>query len=179
MEFRRFGKSFQMKLENGVDLKEAMTLDEALWVALSAPKDAFQCDPSLVDFIDIDKDGRITAKDIRRAIKWLLDQLPDAEKITPDFDGNLKITDITDKTDEGKALIDSASWIVTEMGSKENGYITLKQVRDFLANVKMRDLNGDGVLTLLAAQRASTDDYKAQVTELVKNVVATTGGTTD
>ncbi|MBQ7651494.1 MAG: hypothetical protein IJS15_11080, partial [Victivallales bacterium] len=179
MEFKRFGKSFQMKLENGVDLKEAMTLDEALWVALSAPKDAFQCDPSLVNFLDIDNDGRITAKDIRIAIKWLLDQLPEAEKITPDFDGNLKITDITDKTDEGKALIDSASWIVTEMGAKENGYITLKQVRDFLANVQMRDLNGDGVLTLRAALRASTDKFKEEVTELVKNVVATTGGALD
>ena len=179
MEFRRFGKSFQMKLENGVDLKEAMTLDEALWVALSAPKDAFQCDPSLVNFLDVDNDGRITAKDIRRAIKWLLDQLPDAEKITADFDGSLKITDITSKTDEGKALIDSASWIVTEMGAKENGFITLTQVRDFLANVKMRDLNGDGVLTLRAAQRASTDAYKEEVTELVKNVVATTGGALD
>lgn len=180
MEFRRFGKSFQMVLQDGNDLKEALTLDESLWVALSAPVTAFfRCDPKLFDYLDVNKNGRVTSKELKTAIKWLLEKLPDASKITPDFDGNLAISDISDKTDEGKSIIDSAKWISQEIGTGESGKINLKQVREFIATVIQRDLNGDGVLTLLAAQRASTDEYKAEVTELVKNVVATTGGALD
>lgn len=179
MEFKRFGKSFQMKLEDGNDLKEALTLDESLWVALSAPNEVFRCDPKLLEFLDVDNDKRITTKDVRRGIKWLLDQIPNHDEIKPDFDGNLKISSINNNTDEGKALIDSAKWITQELAPADKSIITLGQVRSFLDTVQKRDLNGDGVLTLLAAQRASTDAYKEEVTELVKNVVATTGGTTD
>ena len=180
MEFRRFGKSFQMVLKDGNDLVEALELDESLWVALSAPTSAFfRCDPKLFDYLDINKNGRVTSKELRSAIKWLRDRLVDIKKITPEFDGNLPIADISDKSDEGKSIIDSAKWISQEIGTGETGKISLKQVREFIATVIQRDLNGDGVITLKAAQRASTDEYKAAVTALVKDVVTATGGTTD
>lgn len=179
MEFKRFGKSFQMVLRDGNDLAEALTLDESLWVALSAPNTAFKCDPKLLEFMDIDKDGRITAKDLRIAIDWLLKQLPNKDKIQPDFNGSLPIVEITSATDDGRALIDSANWITAELGAEDKYSISLAQVREFLANVQTRDLNGDGVLTDKAALRASTDEYKKQIAELIANVVKATGGTTD
>ena len=180
MEFRRFGKSFQMVLNDGNDLVEALNLDESLWVALSAPTSAFfRCDPKLFDYLDVNKNGRVTSKELRTAIKWLRDTLVDITKITPEFDGNLAIADISDKTAEGKSIIDSAKWISQEIGTGETGKISLKQVREFIATVIQRDLNGDGVLTLKAAQRASTDEYKTAVTAMVKDVVTATGGATD
>ena len=64
MRFQRYGKSFQMVIENGRDLEEVLTLDEALWGALSAPKDIFDGDPVLFQLLDEDKSGRITNTNI-------------------------------------------------------------------------------------------------------------------
>ena len=65
MKFQRYGKSFQMVIENGNDLEEAQKLDETLWGAISAPNTAFACDPQLLTLMDADKKGRITVTDVK------------------------------------------------------------------------------------------------------------------
>ena len=52
MKFIREGKAYQLVIENGHDLKDALTLDEALWVAMSAPVKAFVCDPKFLAYVN-------------------------------------------------------------------------------------------------------------------------------
>ena len=75
-EFSRFGKSFQLLVRNGYDLEEAVKLGEALWGAISAPADLLIPDPRLRALLDASKTGRITSREVRAAIAWMLKQLP-------------------------------------------------------------------------------------------------------
>lgn len=172
MRFKRYGKSYQMVIENGCDLKEALSLDEALWGAVSAPSSVFICDPKLIELLDEGAKGRITSTDIRNAIKWLLEQIPDHASIVQDFSGNLPLKAITDQTQIGKDLIASAVYILNELAAEDKNNINLTQIRTFLTTVTTRSLNGDGVLTL-----KSTAD--PQILTLITDVVTATGGAKD
>jgi uncharacterized membrane protein YhdT len=173
MKFARFGKSYQMVIENGQDLSEVLQLDEALWGATSAPAQVFHCDPQLIKALDLGAKGRITCEDIKAAISWLLKQLPDKDKITASFDGKLALADINSADDSGKALIASAQYIHKELGSKDNQNISLEQIRSFLSTVQARPLNGDGVLT------AKSAGDNAAIKDLIADVISATGGTKD
>lgn len=172
MNFKRYGKSFQMVIRDGLDLEQAVNLDDALWGAVSAPANVFACDPKLTELLDTAKTGRITSSDMRNAIKWLLAQLPDHASITPTFDGKLPLTAITDATDAGRALRASAVYILNELAAPDKNVIDLAQIRTFLTTVTMRSLNGDGVLTLKAAT-------SPEVTNIITDVVTATGGAKD
>ena len=119
MKFARYGKSYQMVIENGQDLSEVLQLDEALWGATSAPSHVFHCDPQLITALDQGAKGRVTCEDIKAAITWLLKQLPDKSKITSDFDGKLALADINAGDDSGKALTASAKYIHKELASSD------------------------------------------------------------
>ncbi|MBQ6472404.1 MAG: hypothetical protein IJJ33_10500 [Victivallales bacterium] len=178
MKFNRYGKSFQMVIENGNDLEDALKLDEALWGAISAPNAAFACDPRLLELMDSDKKGRITSTDVKDAIRWLLEQLPDHSAIKPDFDGKLPLDSINATSDTGKALVESAKYILGELKASDTASITLAQIREFIATVNARSLNGDGVITpKAAADKAVTDS--AAVADLVNDAVSATGGVKD
>lgn len=172
MNFNRYGKSYQMVLQNGKDLKEALTLDEALWMALSAPINYFNSDPKFMELMDTDHNGRVTSCEVRNGMRWLLDMMPDHEAITLAFDGKLPLDKIDNVSDEGKALIASANYIHKELPADDKEHITLQHVRDFITHVISLPLNGDGVLTPKAAS-------SQQMTDLIADVIAANGGEID
>lgn len=172
MEFTNVGKTFQLVINNGEDLKNVLTLDEALWGATSAPAAAFACDPVLVSILDPNKTGRITSNVIKEAIKWFLDKINNPAGVTEEFKGELQLADIN--TQNAQALVDSATYILKELGTPEATSITLKQIRDFFASVAKRAFNGDGIISLTGAAVIS-EDFKAFITD----VIAATGGTPD
>lgn len=176
-EFSRFGKSFQLLVRNGYELEEAVKLDEALWGAISAPADLLIPDPRLRALLDASKTGRITSREVRAAIAWMLKQLPDHSKIVPEFDGKLSLADINAEDEEGKALVASAKYVLGELNAEDKETISLEQIRLFLDTVTTRPLNGDGVLTPKAA--TASKDKVQQVTDLVNDVVISNGGATD
>ncbi|MBQ7176026.1 MAG: hypothetical protein IJS08_01315 [Victivallales bacterium] len=176
-EFSRFGKSFQLLVRNGYDLEEAVKLDEALWGAISAPADLLIPDPRLRALLDASKTGRITSREVRAAIAWMLKQLPDHSKIVPEFDGKLSLAAINAEDEEGKALVSSAKYVLNELNAEDKETISLEQIRQFLETVTNRPLNGDGVLTPKAA--TASKEKVQQVTDLVNDVVISTGGAKD
>ncbi|NLF95039.1 MAG: hypothetical protein GX564_14230, partial [Oligosphaeraceae bacterium] len=89
MKFVRQGSTYQMVIEDGLDLQGVLSLDEALWVAMSAPTEAFNCDPRFLNYIDTDSNQQIGSEEVKAAIRWLLDQLPDHAGITAEFNGTL------------------------------------------------------------------------------------------
>ena len=57
MEFKKVGAAYQLVINNGNDLADALGLDDALWVAMSAPVNAYTCDPKVLGYIDAVKLG--------------------------------------------------------------------------------------------------------------------------
>ena len=62
MKFLHVGNAYQLSIEDGRDLADALVLDEALWVAMSAPVKAYTCDPKALAYIDrhINRPVRVT-----------------------------------------------------------------------------------------------------------------------
>ena len=82
--FQRYGKTYQLRIETAEDLEHVLSLDEALWVATSAPTSAFRCDQKFLAFVDADSTGRITTAKLKRAVEWLLAKLADRKVVLRD-----------------------------------------------------------------------------------------------
>lgn len=180
MEFTRVGKTYQMVINTGKDLEDVLVLDEALWGATSAPANAFRADPELIKILDPAATGRITSNALKDAIRWLLAQLPKHDEITKEFNGSLQLKDIDASTPVGKALVNSANYILAELKAENKEAITLQQIRNFLDTVAKRPLNGDGVLSLAAAgPNIIKPEANDNIKNLITDTIAATGGTPD
>ena len=179
MKFIKQGKAYQLVIENGHDLKDALTLDEALWVAMSAPAKAFVCDPKFLEYVNTGKNGHLSSEEVKAAIKWLLDVYPKKDQITAKFGGTLKLSDLNIESETGKAIDHSARYILKDLEAKDPEAIDLATVRKFQGILTARPLNGDGVISLLATTETK-DAAKAETMKaFVADAVLATGGTLD
>ena len=170
MKFLHVGNAYQLSIKDGRDLADALVLDEALWVAMSAPVKAYTCDPKALAYIDTAKLGSITTESLKSAIRWLLDVYRNREEITDHFDGRLCLASLTDSENASK-IRHSAEYILKDLGEKETGAITLAQVRQFQKILTGRPLNGDGVISLLAAGEASSPDLQEKLRQIIQDGV--------
>ena len=119
MKFVKQGKAYQLVIENGQDLKDALTLDEALWVAMSAPVKAFVCDPKFLDYVNTGKNGHLSSEELKAAIRWLLEVYPKKDQITAKFGGTLRLSDLNVESETGKAIDHSARYILKDLEAKD------------------------------------------------------------
>ncbi|MBQ4481065.1 MAG: hypothetical protein II943_10550 [Victivallales bacterium] len=179
MKFIREGKAYQLVIENGHDLKDALTLDEALWVAMSAPVKAFVCDQKFLAYVDTNKTGHISSEELKAAIRWLLDVYPKKDQITAKFSGQLQLADLNIESETGKAIDHSARYILKDLEAKNQEAIDLATVRKFQDILTARPLNGDGVISLLATTETKDAAKAEDMKSLVADAVLATGGTLD
>ena len=171
MRFKKIGKTYQLRTETAEDLEGILDLDESLWVATSAPRDGFRCDPQFLALVDADHNGRIYTAEMKGAIRWLLDRLADRTGLSAGTD-TLPLSAIRSETPEGQALVDSARYILESLGAKSAETISLGQVRAFAADMLSRPLNGDGIIRPDAAADPETAGF-------VNDVIACVGGIED
>ena len=165
MEFKKVGAAYQLVINNGNDLADALGLDDALWVAMSAPVNAYTCDPKVLGYIDAVKLGSITTESVKEAIN-------------DSFNGKLYLDKLTDSDTAGQ-IRHSAEYILNDLAIQEKSYITLDQVREFQKILTSRPLNGDGVISLLACGEASSPELTAALLAFIEDGVKATGGSTD
>ena len=78
VRFTRTGRAYHLDIATAADLRNALDLDEALWVATSAPIDTLHLDALFLQLVDTDHDGRIKPPELKDAIRWCLEVLCDA-----------------------------------------------------------------------------------------------------
>ncbi|MDP6439576.1 MAG: hypothetical protein QGH74_08085, partial [Candidatus Brocadiia bacterium] len=171
MRFQKLGRSRQLAIESAGDLQDVLDLPEALWAATSAPAGTFRCDPRFLALVDVDANGRLYTFEIKLAIEWLLQRLVDRSLAANGADV-LPLNAIRSDDEEGRAIHDSARFVLESLGEKDAQSISLDQVRAFTAQVKERPLNGSGVIRPEAAPDSDTEQFIADAT-------ACTGGTED
>lgn len=179
MKFNHTGKTYQLVIQDGNDLQDALKLDEALWVAMSAPTQAYSCDPKFLSFVDTDCNNTVTTSEIKQAISWLLDVYTKKEQITDQFSGVLKLSDINEASANGKAILHSAKYILKDLNKPQDSEIDLATVRNFQAILTSRPLNGDGVMTVSAAQMVKDSAHAADMADFIKDGVTAAGGSKD
>ncbi len=77
ISFDRIGRAVQMRIRGAEDLALLRHLDEAHWVATSAPVNAFHLDTGFLAEMDPTGNGRITSDEVMAASDWLLATLAD------------------------------------------------------------------------------------------------------
>ncbi|MGN0844679.1 MAG: hypothetical protein ACI4QT_05590 [Kiritimatiellia bacterium] len=170
MKFNRYGKSYQLVLQNANDLKELLTIDESHWAATSAPVSAFREDAAFLQYLDADKNGRIMTTEVQNAIRWLLDLLVDSSTIGSSTD-EIELANIRADAPGGQALLTTANY-VNEQANPNGKSVRLADVRASMACLRSKPLNGDGILVPEAAE---TDTLRAYVMA----AIAATGGSPD
>ena len=159
MIFRKFGGSYQYYVRTPEELPEILTLDPALWAALSVPVTTLNTDKKFLKYLDYDSNGLIRLEDVKTAIKLVQAQLkhlaPLAEK-TPE----LACSELKDE-----AL---AAFVAELPELSADGKIILKAVDAKLDEVASGTLRGDGILRADAVADSGAET-------LFSGVVAATG----
>ena len=168
MIFQRFGRAYHLEIKSAKDMALAVNLDEAHWVATSAPVETFRCDPTFLSLIDVDNDGRINASDLKDAINWLLSNVVNTSGIN---EGStlLRLDSINVSGEDGKRIQQSAAKMLTHLKKSETQEISLDQIRKIKSDVEEMPVSAVGVVLPSAAQEDS-------VGEFINDIISTVGG---
>ncbi len=168
--FRRFGRSYHLRIETADDLRRVPELDEALWIAGGAPIKSFNCDETFLKLIDTDNNDRIMCYELKDAIRWIFSVLKDVRGITNKSD-ILLLDAINIEDEEGAKIHRAAEKIIERIGSyDERGTISLEQVRKLKASIENASVSEIGVVL-----PQSADDER--IRQFITDIIAITGGT--
>jgi hypothetical protein len=168
VKFKRIGRSYHMQIETAADLANVLDLDEALWVATNAPLSTIHCDPTFLAHIDADQTGRITCREIKEAVRWLLDVLRDHSGISKPSRA-LILSAVNTESDEGKIIHKAAQKILARKGQAEPGVVSLHTVRKIKSDIQAQPVSEAGVVLPQAAE-------DPDVQQFIRDIIAVMGG---
>ena len=168
---QNFGSTLHLKVENAWDLRRVGELDEAHWVATSAPIVGINVDPVFLELVDTDHDGRIGCAELRQAISWLFEHLKYYAGANAGSTA-LMLAAIRNESDEGRRIVETAIKIVKRLGSTEESRITLDQVRRIKEEEEGRAVSEAGIVLPEAAR----GDDAAALRQFLSDILATVGG---
>ncbi|MAE62944.1 MAG: hypothetical protein CMJ18_01625 [Phycisphaeraceae bacterium] len=166
--FRRFGHALHLLIRNADDLAAILELDEAHWVATSAPVSGIRADERFLGFVDHNADGRIRADELKTAIRWLMAQLRDTAGVDA-RSTSLRLDAVDAEQEDGRRITASARRMLQSLGATDTEHIELSQVRQLQTRVAATAVSTAGVVLPDAAEDATTR-------RLVEDVLAATGG---
>ena len=168
MTFRKFGRTYHLRIRSAADLRQVLDLSETHWVAVSAPIDTIHCDSVLLELLDSDRDGRIRPSDLKKAIRWTLEVLRDTDELSR-ASTDLRIEAINGDGEDGQRILAAVEKILRRFAGEEPDRITLAQVREIKRQEEVQAISGAGAVLSDAAR----DD---EVASFIEDIVATVGG---
>ena len=168
MTFNRYGRSLHLRIESAEDLARAVELDEAHWVATSAPVGTVNCDPTFLQLLDTDANGRVTCHDVRAAIQWLLQIFSDHSGIT-EAATVLCLDSLNTDDPAGQKIHTAATKMLRSLDQPDAPEISIDQIRRIRAQVESTPVSEAGVVLPTA-----TDD--PEIAQFITDVLATVGG---
>lgn len=168
MTFTNFGKTLHLRINSATDLQNVLSLNEAHWVATSAPINTLLFDQTFLKLVDTDNDGRINCAELRDAISWLLGNMRDTQGINL-ADSFLELQAVNTDTDTGKRIHQAATKILSRLKQKQFCTITLDQVQQVRKQIESTPVSEAGVVLPTA-----TDDDK--IRQFISDIIATIGG---
>lgn len=166
--FQDYGGADQLRIASAADLAAVVALDEAFWMATSAPADQFTYDAALLKRLDPEGNGRIQSWEIRQAAQWLLDVLRDQSGIDARTDA-VDLAALNTDHPDGARLHAAATRVLRNLAD-DDARVTLAEVRDQEAIFSQAANNGDGVIPPEAVE---DDDLRAFVLDVMETVGTT------
>jgi len=171
MRLHRYGRVYQLRLEDPADLDHVLALGESLWMATSAPVDAFACDKVFLDFVDSDHNGRIRCDEVREAVAWVAKTLTDRSDMGTGRE-LLRLDHIAVDQEEGRRIREAAELILSNLGRSGAEEISLADVRNTQNILAAAAANGDGIIPPDSA-------HEPETRQLITDILATVGGESD
>lgn len=147
--FELFGTAPHLRIKSTEDLRHALALDEAHWVAVSAPVETLFFDPVFLKLLDADGDARVTCDDVKRAINWTLAVFTDYTSLDQGVD-ILTLAAVNPADPDGGKVRNAAKKILNQAGDGD-GDLDLAAVRKIKAEAEARPVSEWGVILPEAA----------------------------
>ena len=168
MTFERFSRSYQLRIQSAADLASVLDLDEALWVATSVPIETLECDEVFLRLLDVDGKGRISAREVMEAIRWLLRVFADMAGVDGGWK-SLRLASLNTEDEQGQRIALAAEKAIARLGPPGATEITLSQVRTLRTTLEAMPISEAGTVL----PEAAADDA---VRQLLGDIVGTVGG---
>jgi hypothetical protein len=167
--FEKHGDALHFKIEDNYDLEKILDLDEALWIATTAPVSNLKVDKEFLELLDSDQDDRIRAEEIKDGIRFLLRHLTDYSSIQI---GNMELplSFINKETDIGSLIHMSAIKVLNRLQAPRDN-IKLSQVRKVKAEVLKGGLDQAGIVLPEAAENL-------KIEKCIGDILSSIGGRT-
>lgn len=163
--FSSIGGVKRVNFESGSDLIHLEELDPKLWTALSCPVNGLEIDSRTLQLIDTDKDGHIRVPEVIGAVNWMISVINNPDDLLKESD-NFPLSALNAKTEQGKALLDSAKVILKNLGKDGETALTVDDTSDTVKIFTGTLFNGDGVIT--AASAGEDEDAIALLNEVIQ-----------
>lgn len=168
MHFEKLGKIRHLRIRSAQDLRSVLALDEALWVATNAPIATIHGDPTFLQSMDLDRNGRITTHDLQSAIRWTLNLLAETGALEAGVD-RLRAQDLSENSPMAERIARGVALVADRRGVEASEPICLADVREVLKQEQALPVSESGV----ALPSASNDP---EIRSFIRDVVAVTGG---
>ncbi len=162
IRFENLGRLYHLRIRTAEDLRFAADMEEALWVATSAPISTLIGDATFLNLLDRNGDGRITHFDLRDAIRWTLANLRDTSDVDAGSDV-LRLEAINTETNEGRRIHDSAVKMLARLDAPHADRIGLGQIRQIKAQVEGTPVSEAGVVLPDAAEDEPTRQFLSDI----------------
>jgi hypothetical protein len=162
--FRRQGRAWQLRLDSLADLRHALDLDEALWVANSAPAQTLVADPTFLNCLDPCGEGRVRGDAVRDAIRWLLAHLQTEPLGRPDAT-TLCLDALRPEGPDADRLLTAARKTALRFGEVAAKSVSLDQVRQIIGQAGQGGFDKPGQARPDAAA-------SSEVRELIQDALA-------
>jgi hypothetical protein len=118
--------------------------------------------------VDTDRNGRITAREVRGAILWTLALLSGAEGLEAGSD-SLRLEDIDRQAPQAEGIIEACEKMLSRLGRDASAAISLTEIREIIAAEEARPVSEAGVVLPEAAE-------DERIGKFLADVVQATGG---
>ena len=168
IHFERIGRVEQLRITDCRGLAGILEIDQAHWIATSAPVSSLRMDPVFLARMDSDHNGRIRADELCTAIRWLLGHLKDPRGVN-EQSNTLILGAIDTTSEEGERIFAQIEKILSRLNKENQHAITLDDIRTLKNTIEQSKVSEAGIVMVDAA-----DDEK--VHELLTAIVTVTGG---
>lgn len=164
LTLRRFAGSLMLDLTCFEDLKAAIEIPEALWVAIACPTSGMKCDPRFLELLDADGNKRIRVKEVKEAVAFV-------QKHFHTFagcDAGSDVLMLSHLTREADVLRQAAVLLLDLLASEEDEVherLSLAQLRAGLERLSAAEHFGEGLLTQQAVA-SELKEVHLQLTQL-------------
>ena len=169
VKYKKLGNTYHLYINSAMQLQDILKIHPSLWIATSAPINAFDLDIIFLNYIDCsEKNSRLIYREVQLAVKWLIEVLSDYTGIDEKSD-QISLDRINREHPDGETIFFEAKKILAGIGNNKLDEISLEQIRTVKSDVGKYPVSESGVATVEAA---STDELKCYM----QHIIDVTGG---